>query len=292
MKSNLHMHSKYSDGTMWPAEIAARASKFGLEMISLTDHDTMEGVDEFVEACDRFGIKAIAGIEIDCSAAEINYDSELLGYFPGCKYDETSKFYKRRLIDRENRIKRFIIDASEYFDVSLTFEELKKFKIGFQNSSIDKMIVSYSKPDLFEFLKERGVLDGSMGYKQFKKYDFLKESKSEKPTVKETIEMILKDGGYPVLPHPGHIWNDDPSLMKNSEVDKLFSYFNEQKLWGVELYFYGNSSVNEKINKLVVKYADKYGFHLTYGSDCHGRGHKKDTLEKFYGEFFGFKEKS
>ena len=73
MKANLHLHSLYSDGRMWPEEIAARARRFGLQMIALTDHDSMCGVPDFMAMCKRLGLKGIAGVEIDCIAPEINH---------------------------------------------------------------------------------------------------------------------------------------------------------------------------------------------------------------------------
>jgi len=43
MKANLHLHSRLSDGTEWPADLAVRAYQSGLEWVALTDHDTLGG---------------------------------------------------------------------------------------------------------------------------------------------------------------------------------------------------------------------------------------------------------
>jgi hypothetical protein len=68
MRTNLHLHSRFSDGTDWPERVAARAADAGLECAALTDHDSMEGVDGFLEACRGLGILGIAAVEIDCVA--------------------------------------------------------------------------------------------------------------------------------------------------------------------------------------------------------------------------------
>lgn len=56
MKADLHFHSKYSDGLYWPDELVKMASKIGLEMIALTDHDTFEGVEDFLKSTNENNI--------------------------------------------------------------------------------------------------------------------------------------------------------------------------------------------------------------------------------------------
>jgi 3',5'-nucleoside bisphosphate phosphatase len=51
-KTNLHVHSRYSDGSLWPDQLVQRARMVGLTDIALTDHDTMRGVAEFLDCCD------------------------------------------------------------------------------------------------------------------------------------------------------------------------------------------------------------------------------------------------
>lgn len=54
-KANLHMHSRISDGTEWSRDMTQRAYRLGLEWVALTDHDTIEGTDEFMEAAGALG---------------------------------------------------------------------------------------------------------------------------------------------------------------------------------------------------------------------------------------------
>src|SRR4051812_18142695 len=64
---DLHCHSNASDGTMPPAEVVRLARESGLSGLSLTDHDTVLGVDEAAAEATRLGIDFIPGIEISCS---------------------------------------------------------------------------------------------------------------------------------------------------------------------------------------------------------------------------------
>lgn len=62
--ADLHNHSTASDGEYTPAELVAKAQELGLIAIGLTDHDTIEGLDEAIEAGDRIGVKIIPGVEV------------------------------------------------------------------------------------------------------------------------------------------------------------------------------------------------------------------------------------
>jgi len=83
MRIDLHTHSRVSDGTDSPAELVAAAALAGLDVVALTDHDTMGGVAEAQTASEQLGIKVLGGLELTCQ-----YDSvtvHLLGY--GCQAD-------------------------------------------------------------------------------------------------------------------------------------------------------------------------------------------------------------
>lgn len=67
MPFDLHTHSRYSDGTYSPAELVMEAAKSNIGLLALTDHDTMNGAAEAVEAGLRAGITVLAGVEFDCA---------------------------------------------------------------------------------------------------------------------------------------------------------------------------------------------------------------------------------
>jgi hypothetical protein len=61
---DLHTHSTASDGTLAPSELIARAAGQGVEMLALTDHDTVAGLDEAAEAAQHNGIALVPGVEV------------------------------------------------------------------------------------------------------------------------------------------------------------------------------------------------------------------------------------
>ncbi|MBK5939696.1 PHP domain-containing protein [Halochromatium roseum] len=61
---DLHTHSTASDGTLAPRDLMARAAQQGVEMLALTDHDTLAGLDEAAEAATEHGLKLVSGVEV------------------------------------------------------------------------------------------------------------------------------------------------------------------------------------------------------------------------------------
>jgi predicted metal-dependent phosphoesterase TrpH len=95
MKADLHFHSKYSDGALWPRDLVEMAYNKGIEMVALTDHDTFEGVFDFIKAAKEFDIIAIPAVEINFVDSQFGFNSELLGYFPDGNFENTFNFLKK-----------------------------------------------------------------------------------------------------------------------------------------------------------------------------------------------------
>ncbi|MEW6490757.1 MAG: PHP domain-containing protein, partial [Thermodesulfobacteriota bacterium] len=167
MRADLHLHSRYSDGWDWPAGVGARAAAAGLELVALADHESMEGVGEFLEACGRLGLAAVPAAEVDCTAPELGFDGEILVYFPGGRFGGMAAFLRGRLREREERMGRLVGRARELYGAGApTFEELGRFKAGGQDPGA--RLLAYAVVDLFECLKSRGVVPPRADYRGFK----------------------------------------------------------------------------------------------------------------------------
>ena len=70
MRADLHTHSVYSDGYYAPEELCRRAKANGVELLSITDHDTMNGDKEKRAAAERYGLLYVSGWEISAYAGE------------------------------------------------------------------------------------------------------------------------------------------------------------------------------------------------------------------------------
>jgi hypothetical protein len=89
VKADLHFHSRFSDGFYWPGELVPRLVASGVQLAALTDHDTLEGVPEFLLAAHQAEIYGVPGVEIDFVDPDFGFRSELLGYSPGGQYAAT-----------------------------------------------------------------------------------------------------------------------------------------------------------------------------------------------------------
>ncbi|HEX2769698.1 MAG TPA: PHP domain-containing protein [Geobacteraceae bacterium] len=76
---DLHLHSCYSDGLHPPAELVRMAAEKGMRAIAITDHDSVDGIDEALEAAERLGVEVIPGVELTVAFRGYR-DVHLLGY--------------------------------------------------------------------------------------------------------------------------------------------------------------------------------------------------------------------
>ena len=313
MLANLHLHSMFSDGTQWPEEIVARARRIGYQAISLTDHDTMQGIPDFLRACKQLHVYGIPGVEIDCVAKEYNFDKEMLGYFPRKNCRSTIAFTERIRKGRMAKMNKYLDAARDVVfkdhprAYEITYHELVRFKLGFWNEHAAMLPFSWNKSNFYSFLQEKGIVEktqpetgndaGDGPYQTFKNWFFtaqhLGDSREDpKPTLDEVVVTILEDKGFPVIPHVGHLYKDKLDVIRQKKDDLLqfLKHCQDIGVWGVELYYYDDIPTSVAINSYLVKLCEDNGlpFKFTYGSDCHGRGSKTCTLESYSGNFSGF----
>lgn len=284
------MHSKFSDGTLWPDQLAAEAKGHGLEYVSVTDHDTMGGIPEFFEACVGQGLKAVAGCEFDCVAKEFGYRSELLGYFPEGVSKEVTRLLEGTIMTRERLLKGYVERSREVFRRNdLSFDEMACRRLVDRDGSALPKGLSWNKVDLYSYLSEKEALGATHSYRDFRKAYFetglLQVKKEAKPTCEDVVKVVRASNGIAVVPHLGHEFDDSPERLvtEKKRLGSLLEYFWEIGARGVELYFYGDAK-HGIMNEMIRERALRIGFRLTYGSDCHGPGSGKHTMGKFYGD--------
>ncbi len=265
MNANLHLHSRYSDGS-----------------------------SEFAHAAARFGFLTVVGCEVDCQAPEVKYHSEVLAYFPAGHYLATETFLESLARARSERLMAYLECARVLFERDdISFDDLIARKLGERASAVSPFKSTLSKVDFYLYLCACGVIDSSIGYKEFKT-DYLESGKIDGPrgirtTVAELSSVVRRDGGFLVLPHIGHEFSDKAGLLRAEKrrFVSLLEYMKEVGVSGVELYWYRTKDGLD-INADVATEAERLGLFVTFGSDCHGPGSGKHTLGEFSGDFPGF----
>jgi len=300
VNANLHLHSKFSDGSLWPEDIVRGAARLGLDLIALTDHDTMGGSDRFAAECAAQGLSWVSACEIDVADPAVGYKSELLAYFPGKTPQDcaaTGAMLQRVLDERRKRLDYYLYWARTFFKrEDLTLEDMiARRKADDDVGGGDELpLLSWSKVDLFLYLRNNKLVPAYINYKIFKK-EWMRPGrfpkyKLSKPDTVSCLAAVHADRGFAVIPHIGHLWNDNPEEMERQrpQLEALLGYFKGRGVDGVELYWYSGNKKTRAINELVRGIAGPMGYFFTYGSDCHGPDTDKYTIDKFSGDFPGF----
>ena len=252
MKADLHIHSNFSDGDYTPEAIAEKCSLKGLDIISLTDHDSINGVCQIKEQGKKYNIKVLSGVEL--SAFEGETETHILAY--GFDYADPSLNKKLIKVQQLREIRNYkIIDKLKTLGIIISYEQLKqKYKgeiIG--RSHIARQMVnmgfSFSVPDAFETY----LSAGGLAYVN-----------SQRLTVEEAISLALDHNAIPVLAHPAKLSLN--SLDCEKFINRLFC----MGLKGIEAeYFSHTKSEREFFNFL----ADKYNLYVFGGSDFHSESY-------------------
>lgn len=248
--SDLHIHTNYSDGTMTPEEVVDEALRSGVSTISITDHDTIEGVGIALRYGNNKNLNIIPGIELSSylSPSEVH----ILGYFIDIHNTSLQKMLKRAHEDRLKRIYT-IVEKLHNLNVDIDAEEVLTLA---GKGSPGRMHVAeviwkhgYCSTILEAFLKYIG--DNGPAYVPKKTF-----------TPREAIELIKEAHGASVLAHPGL-----------TQRDHIIEDLVKDGLQGIEVYYPAHSP---QTIKKYLKIAEKYDLAVTGGSDFHGE-RKIDT---------------
>jgi len=296
MKVDLHFHSIYSDGLYMPHQLVEMANNVGLEMIALTDHDTFEGVEEFLESAKNFNIIGIPAIEIDFIDDTFGFKSELLGYFPNGYFQNTLNYISYFQDLRKKIAELAILKAKKMFHLQdLDIMELLQNKVGKEVHTSIYEKISLTKPDIFKYFNHKKLPHLYADYQHFKT-DFFNDKEfielSAKPIFSKCIELINLDGGYAVLAHPAYQFKKDSNEILQHEADytEMLKRAKQIGLWGIEMHSYDNMEEAIELNKIFYNFANLCGLNVTYGSDFHGKNSRNSrTIGCLNSAFGGFK---
>lgn len=241
-KADLHTHSTCSDGTSSPAEVAAAAWRAGVRVYALADHDTVSGVQEAAQECQKRGMDFIPAVEI--STREHDH-LHFLGFNVDVTNPEFLQFLQHNRQLRVTRIQK-IIAQLQAAGVNITPQDVFK-----------RAENTVSRAHVADALKANGVVDTRQeGFRQYLVPGKAGYVPSEGVTVIEAIRRIKHAGGLAVIAHPGIVseyWN--------------FPAWTEAGLDGIEV-FYPAHTYTMRQELLAV--ARKYNLFATCGSDYHG----------------------
>lgn len=261
---DLQSHSRYSDGALAPAEVVVAATAAGVELLSLTDHDTVDGVREAADAASEMGTRLVTGVEI--SALDLtSADLHILGYLVDPRDPVLLERLEGYRADRERRTDAM---AGALRELGFELDERPLESRIAAGKPIGRPHIAQavtSHPANAERLAAEGIeepsaflvaylIEGRPGFRQ-----------RETPTVPEAIGTIHDAGGVAVWAHP--FWDvPDPE-----EVLAAIDRFREHGLDGVECFYLTHTAEQ---TELLVQRCDELGLLSTGSSDFHGPDHR------------------
>jgi len=254
MKSDLHLHTTASDGMLTPENLVKLALNKNLDVIAITDHDTVGGVLSALDTAKLLNsITVIPGVEINTDVPET--EVHVLGYF--------IDFENKNLLDNLSELRSSREDRAK-----LMVEKLHNLGMHIKYSRLTELAEggAIGRPHVAHALIEAGYV--SAFQEAFDKYIGRGRPAyvaHKKMSPEEVVNLIRETGGIPVLAHPYNI-NDLENLIK-----KLLP----AGLAGMEVH-YGDYTENV-INELL-KIANRYNLIATGGSDYHAFNTEKETM--------------
>ncbi len=249
---NLHLHTNVSDGALSPARLIKRSQEIGLDLISITDHDTADAYAKLPATI--FPLKILPGMEV--SSQHHGSDVHILAY--GCDFSNLRlhDMMEMYLIGRRERAIKMIAILAD-MGINLSLEEV----VAIAGSR--ELIV---RPHVAQILVNKG-------YCQTKNEAFDKYIGNNKPafvpkpelSVSDAISVIHDAGGWAVLAHPGKLVK--PSYLEELiplGVDGLEVWHPDHYQWEIENY---------------INIAQKNGLYMTGGSDFHGEQDKHNLFD-------------
>ena len=251
---DLHLHTLASDGRLSPTELIQLVANQGLETISITDHDSTEGLAEAYEAAKKFPyMRIIPGIEM---SADIPGDEvHVLGYF----LDYHDVEFQEMLTElRRGRVGRAQVMVEKLVALGKPVEWERVLHFA-GDGTVGRPHIALAMVEAGYFKEPKEAFEEYLGNNGLAYYDRPKLN----PT--ESVAMIRKVGGVPVLAHP--------TFMNDMEAG--IASLKKEGLVGMEVYY---AQYDDDTVRHLARLAREYDLIPCGGSDYHGLGNTGEPL--------------
>ena len=253
-RADLHTHSNCSDGVLSPTALVELAASRGVRIMALTDHDSMEGLPEALQAGSRHpGFTLIPGVEMstDIPGSEVH----VLGYFLDPKDGHLQEELARLRSLRRDRGRR-MVEKLRDLGMDISWERVQAIADG----------GAVGRPHVAQALLEKGYIGSAQ--EAFERYigrngpAYVERTKM---TPAEAVAFLHQRRALPVLAHPREMEN----------LEGLLPTLQEAGLAGMEVYYqdYDEASIER-----LLTIARRHGLLPTGGSDYHGLGGEHERL--------------
>lgn len=262
---DLQSHSTRSDGVLEPAEVVARAAQAGVQLLALSDHDTVAGVDEALAAGAEHGVTVVPAIEIsaidDGGEHGVARELHILGYLIDHSDPQLTRTLSGFLADREQRTLR-MADNLRGLGIELDQQAIDaRVKAGEPIGRPHLAEAALGHPANAERLREEQIDDiGSFikGYLIEGRPAFALRAT---PTVQEALDAIHAAGGVAIWAHP--FWDVEDS----GEALAMVERFRGLGIDGIEAFYVTHT---QEQTELLAERCAELDLLSTGSADFHG----------------------
>jgi predicted metal-dependent phosphoesterase TrpH len=254
VKADLHLHTTASDGRLAPKELVSLAVKVGLDVIAITDHDTIGGIAPALAAAKAFpSLTVIPGVEINTDVA--HGEVHILGYFIDYADRKLAASLQRLRDARWERAQRMIAKLG---NLGMKIEWQRVCELA-QGGSV-------CRPHIAQVLFEKGYVGSEKeAFDKYIGHDAPAYVERYKLLPVEAVKLIIDAQGLPVLAHPADI----------SDLNALVPKLKEIGLLGIETYY---RDYRSDIIAGLLKIAKQYTLVPTGGTDYHAFGDGSEVM--------------
>ncbi|MCL2147672.1 MAG: PHP domain-containing protein, partial [Synergistaceae bacterium] len=225
LRIDLHTHSVFSDGTLTTDKLVSLAKKRRVSVLSLSDHDSVDGIPGFLRSCNKHKIKGVAGVEL---SAKYSGTLHILGYRFDYKSFSSCSLYREIRESREER-NTTICNKLKNAGINISLDEIYK--------ETTQGVVT--RPHIARVLVKNGYASNiTEAFTKYLQAGAIGYASRFRAAPEKCVSIIREYGGLPVLAHP---WQTSPDLF---DIRELVIKLKDFGLWGIECYSNSNNSAH------------------------------------------------
>jgi predicted metal-dependent phosphoesterase TrpH len=277
MKIDLHIHTKTgSDGNLPIEEVFQEAKNRNIDLISITDHDSIDCRERAIALARKHGISYITGVELNVTFHYPEGNKDVSLDFLGYKYDIGNKELRNKLQLIKEYRRRRARQILQNLNVEFAKEGMARFTEEDLRKIEDSVDGVFGRPHIANYLVEKEIVKDNQ--EAFDKYLVKCDAPKYPLSLAEASKLIRNAGGILVHAHP-----NDPngtslaSITRDlDEQTKVIEKYMLQYIDGVECW---HPRHDEKTTAHYIEFARKHNMFMTGGSDCHQKPLLMGTLD-------------
>lgn len=246
---DLHTHSNYSDGTVGPETLVRMAEQAGLSAIALCDHNTIDGLEKFLDAARGSAVEAIPGVEFSTDYGDV--ELHIVGLWIGAEHYGAVKTLLQEALDRKEESNRLLIEGLNRAGMALDYGRIKDATPG---GLVNRAVIA---AEMVRLGYTESVKAAFSNWLSPKHGYFLPPKRLD---CFEVIRFIRSIGAVSVLAHP----------FLNLDEPELRVFLAQASKAGLDAMETRYSKFDEETSRKAKELAGEYGVLESGGSDFHG----------------------